>query len=107
MLSFKDFLDLSFESGPSKVHGHGVIIKKPVKSGTCLGTTHRKHPDGWRMLKPLGNYNHSSERENAIIVKSPTVRKIVVLRDMSPGDEILVNFRKQPDLEQPCPDWSE
>ena len=112
MRSFLEFLKARccepYIHGPSKIHGHGVIITKPVKKGTCLGDTHRLHDDGsWEMLRPLGNYNHSSSLENAIIIREPTVRKAVVIRDMSPGEEMLVNFRKQPDLEQPQEGWFE
>jgi len=114
MLKFLDFLRDKLEAkkpychGPSKIHGHGVILTKPVKKGCCLGATHKLNDEGlWDMLKPLGNYNHSSSKENAIIIKGPTVRKIYVLRNMDPGEEILVNFRKQSDLEQPQEGWFE
>jgi len=97
-----------YEAGPSKIHGHGVIITRPVKKGACLGITHKLLDNGmWEMLKPLGDYNHSSTKENAIVLKGPTVRKIYVLRDMSPGEEMLVDFRKQADLEQPQEGWLE
>jgi hypothetical protein len=112
MLNFREFIEScpcqDFTTGPSKIHGTGIIIMRPLKRGTCLGTTHKLLDDGnWEMLKPLGNYNHSTSHENAFIVKMPMKRKVILLKDLFPGDEMLVDFRKQPDLEQPQPGWIE
>ena len=98
----------TFDTGPSKIHGTGVMIQKPMQKGSCLGTTHKLRDDGgWEMLRPLGNYNHSSSQENAMIVKLPTERKVFLLKDLFPGDEMFVDFRRQSDLEQPQPGWIE
>jgi len=100
-------LESCYAFKPSEVHGNGVIATKFIPKGTCLGTTHKKHESRWEMLKPLGNYNHSSTQVNAVIMKQPTHKEMVSIKDLYPGDEIFVDFRGQPDLEQPQQGWSE
>lgn len=96
-----------WEWGPSNVHGSGVIAKRFLPRGTRLGPTHVDDGAGWKMIHPLGNYNHSVRMENAVIVKHPTVMEVVLIEDLYPGDEMLVDFRKQPGFEQPFPWWTE
>jgi len=91
--------------GPSNIAGNGVIVVKKIPKGAILGPTHRMCTDGkWEMLHPLGNYNHAEEF-NAVILKNPTCKQLKVVKDLLPGDEILVNYQDQPDLEQPGDGW--
>jgi hypothetical protein len=96
---------IPFIFGPSKIQGNGVIAVGKITKGTILGTSHRMCTDGkWEMLHPLGNYNHSEDC-SAIIIKNPTCKLLKVIKDLNPGDEITVDYRDQPDLEQPGFDW--
>ncbi len=96
-----------WEWGPSRVHGNGVIAMQYVPKGTSVGPTHVVEGAGWKMLHPLGNYNHSVSMENAVIIRHETFMEAVLVTDLYPGDEMLVDFRKQPEFEQPFPGWSE
>ena len=96
-----------WEWGPSNVHGNGVIANRFLPKGTRLGPTHVKDGAGWRMLHPLGNYNHSVAMENAVIVVRDTFMEVFLIRDLYPGDEMLVDFTKQVGFEQPFPGWEE
>ena len=91
--------------GPSNISGSGVIVVKKISAGSILGPTHRMDTNGrWELLHPLGNYNHSRDF-NAVIIKNPTCKQLKVIKDLIPGDEIVVDYRGQPDLEQPEDDW--
>ncbi len=98
--------ELFWERGPSRVHGHGIIIKRFLRAGTGLGPTHIPNGAGWDML-PLGNYNHSERNENAVIVVRETFMEVFLIKDLHPGDEMLVDFTKQVGFEQPFPGWEE
>ena len=98
--------ELFWERGPSLVHGQGIIIKRFLPKWTGLGPTHVANGAGWDML-PLGNYNHSERNENAVIVTRETFMEVFLTRDLHPGDEMLVDFRKQVGFEQPFPWWEE
>jgi hypothetical protein len=97
--------NIPFKFGPSKIQGSGVMVVGRINKGTVLGTTHRMCTDGkWEMQHPLGNYNHSKDY-NAVIIKNPTCKMLKVIKDLKPGDEIVVDYQEQPDLEQPGFDW--
>ena len=87
------------KSGPSKIHGNGIIATKHIPAGTSVGITHQLNNNKWSMLS-TGNYNHSSN-PNAVIVKHSTHKTMVIKDKVQPGEEITVDYTQQPDLEQP------
>jgi len=108
MKTFKEWSsDCPYCFGPSEVHGYGLIVRKFVPAITNLGTTHKLVEGSWKMLRPLGNYNHSKKNVNAKIIKKPNKKEMVVVKDLQPGTEVLVDYTQQPDLQQPNSNWKE
>lgn len=90
--------------GPSRIEGRGVLVTAPVPRGTCLGLAHFWDGRGWQTTC-LGEYHNHAPTPTAANVRVGLVRYLVAARDLRPGDEITVDYRLQPDLEQPRTDW--
>ena len=91
--------------GPSKIHGHGLIANARIPKGTNLGMTHKVNENNqWEKLIPIGDYNHSY-KPNAIILNKEGYKELVTTEDLDVGDEIVVDYTKQTDLQQPDPLW--
>jgi SET domain-containing protein len=92
---------LKWERRPSPIHGHGVFAAEPVEKDECIGVSHDGYPYDIKML-PLGNYNHS-ETPSAYsrLVVAERCRKIFAARQLAAGEEITLDFREAPELEQP------
>lgn len=107
-MSFKEFVETKTEwcsLGPSKIQGHGLIARKKIPKGTCLGMTHKVNENNeWEKLIPVGDYNHSF-KPNAIILNKEGYKELVTIEDLDEGDEIVVDYTKQTDLQQPDPLW--
>ena len=92
----------------SSVHGLGLFATERITKGTTIHTTHFKHPpDGWINLVPNCRYNHSEVNENCEIItlESPQIKQIRSLVDIPEGQELFVDYTKDPDLEQPIESW--
>ena len=111
-MSFKEFTRTKDKEGlcslgPSKVQGHGLIARARISKGTCLGTTHKVDENNeWEKMVPIGDYNHSF-KPNAIILNKEGFKQLVTTEDLLPGDEIVVDYRNQTDLQQPDPLWEQ
>jgi SET domain-containing protein len=91
--------------GPSRIHGRGVICTRPVPTGRALGVAHWWAGDRWNATPDLGRFHNHSDRPTCRNVAVGQYRYLVALRDLQPGDEVTVDYRLQPDLEQPRAGW--
>jgi len=97
--------DKSFIIAPSTIQGMGAFIDRDFRLGEEVGVCHTRRPEGNWDVTQLGRYHNHSETPNCANVMDRNVRKLYALRDLPAGTEITVDYREQPDLEQPKEDW--
>ena len=96
---------------PSKIHGYGIFAKQDIDPHVVIHVTHIDDSEGkhtprvWVCLTPNYKYNHSQENENCEIVTEGNTKGMKTLRAIKKGEELLVNYYKDPELEQPRNDW--
>jgi len=87
----------------SHIHGIGVFTPMNLKREYVIGVSHA-HYDGFWYMTTHGYYNHS-ESPNCIIETRDNINLIIAKVDIMRGEEITVDYREQPYLEQPKEDW--
>ena len=87
----------------SHIHGVGVFTPMNLKVGDVIGVSHAYY-DGFWYMTTHGYYNHS-ESPNCIIETRDNINLIIAKVDIMRGEEITVDYREQPFLEQPEEDW--
>lgn len=88
---------MKYKVGKSKIQGEGLFTNKQIKENELIGLAHLND----QPTDVVGKYHNHSENPNAYSVKVKNKRFIYALRDLKPGEEITVDYRKQPELEQP------
>jgi len=83
-------------TGPSRIHGTGLFADTSFMPGKMIGMSHMND----QMVGDIGNYNHS-DMPNAFSIKQGNSRYIAPLRQIQKGEEITLDYRQQPELEQP------
>jgi len=81
----------------SKIAGLGLFTDQEFNEGDMIGIA---HIDG-QPTNLIGKYHNHSESPNAHSILLGNKRYIAALRPLSKGEEITVDYRKQPELEQP------
>ena len=105
-----------FKLKDSKVHGKGIFTTKGIRKDVTLFSTHmRTQTPGtygkccqsgeWVNLSPNYLYNHSGANANCVSVTSSDFKVLVTIREIQEGEEILVDYSKDKDLEQPQANW--
>ena len=89
---------------PSRIQGYGIIADRPIPRGSNLGLAHWWNGSTWATTS-LGEYHNHAIPPTATNVRVGSNRYLVATRDIRPGEEITVDYRLQPDLEQPRPGW--
>tara|TARA_R100000808_G_scaffold7659_1_gene22246 strand:+ start:6232 stop:6567 length:336 start_codon:yes stop_codon:yes gene_type:complete len=97
-------LPSSVEQKDSLIHGKGLFATKDISAETVIHRTHIMSWLGWVNIVPNSKYNHSEE-ENCRIDTDEEFKRLVSIRDIKQGEELLVNYKKDKDLEQPEKDW--
>ena len=91
----------------SNIHGVGVFINEDIKKEQIIGVSHAEFEGVWYMTTH-GYYNHS-ENPNCIIKETVCKHNILTLivadKDIKKDEELTVDYRKQPFLEQPKDGW--
>ena len=87
----------------SHIHGIGVFTPMNLKRGDTIGGSHAYY-DGFWYMTTHGYYNHS-ESPNCTIETRDNINLIIAKVDIMRGEEITVDYREQPYLEQPEEDW--
>ena len=92
----------------SDIHGIGLFAKQDIPKNTLIHYTHSYHPryKSWINLVPNCKYNHSKKNENCEIVTEDKAMKMVTSKDISGGEELLVDYTKNETLEQPQEEWA-
>ena len=90
----------------SDIHGKGIFASKDLGANVVLFETHRKTSGAlkWVHLIPSCGYNHSTE-PNCHSLTLGDFKYLVTLREIKEGEELLVDYNKDKDLEQPQEGW--
>ena len=90
----------------SNVHGKGIFATEKLQENKVLFETHTKTSGAieWINLMPNHLYNHSTN-PNCRSMTLGNFKYLVTLRDIEVGEELLVDYTKDTDLEQPKSDW--
>ena len=90
----------------SDVHGKGIFASKDIGANAVLFETHRKTSGAlkWANLIPNCSYNHSSS-PNCQSLTLGDFKYLVTLVEIKEGEELLVDYSKDKDLEQPQEGW--
>ena len=95
------------ERKSSPIHNEGLFATENIDAETIIQKTHILSPFGWFHIVPNSRYNHSKDKENCKIVTDEKFKQIVSIRDIEKNEELLVNYHKDKDLEQPQKGWKE
>ena len=87
----------------SKIHGNGIFTNKNYNAGDVIGVSHTNNKGYWNMHN-VGNYNHSNN-PNCKVQTNGNNNYLVAGRKLGKGEEITVDYKKQPYLEQPKNGW--
>lgn len=87
----------NIEIKPSKIQGKGAFTNNNFKKGDIIGLAHTNEQPSTE----LGQYHNHSDSPNSENVKVGNERYLYALKPMKKGEEITVDYRKQPELEQP------
>jgi len=95
-----------FEFKQSKVQGKGVFATKDLEANKVLFETHKKTSGAleWINLIPNCSYNHSA-KPNCHSLTLGDYKYLVTLRKIENREELLVDYKKDKDLEQPEEGW--
>jgi SET domain-containing protein len=92
----------------SSIHGIGIFASENIPAKTDLFETHiLKAADGWINISPNCQYNHSKKNTNCRSETRGQFKYLVTIRTIQEGEELLVDFTQDGDLEQPQEGWSE
>ena len=105
-ISESHFSDKSLTLAKSPIHGIGVFSKSNLAPHTNLGPAQIKMGKGQYTITPLGKYHNHSPRPSCYNKMIGNKRYLFTARPVSPGEEITIDYRLQPDLEQPKPGWA-
>jgi hypothetical protein len=92
--------------GKSNIAGQGVLATQNIPKGKLLGLTHVFKQGGiLASITDLGKKHNHSTTPNAASIRLGNHRYIYTIKPIKSGDEITVDYRKQPELEQPKDNW--
>jgi len=97
----------------SDIDGHGLFANTDLEKNVFIQVTHvhkdlanlKDSENTWINLTPNCLYNHSKKNENCEIITDGLTKGIITITDIGRGDELLVDYTKDIDLEQPEDDW--
>ena len=89
---------------PSPFHGRGVFASSPIPQGAPIGLAHWFDGRRWHATR-LGRLHNHSLTPTAQSVRMGDQRFLFASRDLLPGEEITVDYRLQPEFEQPQLGW--
>jgi SET domain-containing protein len=97
----------SCEVQKSPIHGSGVFATENISAEVTLFETHvLGAADRWVNISPNCQYNHSKENANCRSETKRGFKFLVTIREIKKGEELLVDFTLDTDLEQPQEGWS-
>ena len=102
--------DKLFEFKESPIHGNGIFALADIPSGTELFQTHVMDIEAasiWGNLQPNCLYNHSKVNANCISQTREKCKFLLSIKDIKQGEELLVDYTNDDDLQQPEEEWEE
>tara|TARA_A100001515_G_C4570326_1_gene209511 strand:+ start:444 stop:743 length:300 start_codon:yes stop_codon:yes gene_type:complete len=96
-----------FEYKKSPIHGNGIFATEKIKPEQKLFQTHviaHGFDLEWVNIKPNCMYNHS-KNANCKSVTEGSYKFLMSITEIQIGEELLVDFTEDKDLEQPQKDW--
>lgn len=81
----------------SDIEGKGLFTKKDIGEGNLIGLAHIDN----QPTNIIGKYHNHSENPNTKSVRVENKRYLVSVKPIKKGEEITVDYKKQPELEQP------
>ena len=87
----------------SSINGIGVFTPLDIEAESFVGVGHVFYKGFWYMTTH-GNYNHS-ENPNCRIEVEDNITIMIAEKDIMHGEELTVDYTKQPYLEQPKDGW--
>jgi len=81
----------------SKIEGKGLFADKEFNEGDIIGIAHINDV----ATSMIGRFHNHSDNPNAHSISIGNKRYLAALRPLIKGEEITVDYRKQPELEQP------
>ena len=90
----------------SSIHGVGLFAKEDIPNNAFIHDTHvwSNMADSYINLKPNCKYNHSIN-PNCKVRKAGNMMKLESIMSIKKGDELLVDYNQNPDIELPQEDW--
>jgi hypothetical protein len=91
---------------PSSIHGLGVFAAVAISADADLGPAQIRRPDSNYDVTEIGRHHNHSSEPSCYNDWVGDERHLFPHRDLAPGEEITIDYTKQPDLEQPKMGWS-
>jgi SET domain-containing protein len=91
----------------SSIHGFGIFATEDIPAETRLFETHVFRNPLWINILPNSQYNHSKKNVNCLSETEGVLKFLVTIREIKKGEELLVDFTVDADLEDPQEGWSE
>lgn len=98
-------LNNNFEVGDSSIHGKGVIATKYMEPGEFINVALVPMGMGGHKATCFGRYINHCDTPNAETKLEDNYYKTYCTENISPADEITVDYRRNQSLEQPKEGW--
>ena len=86
-----------YKIGKSNIEGQGLIAAMDLKPGDLIGLSH----SNGEIASEIGQYYNHSDTPNAVSALVGNDRYVIASDNISMGGEITLDYRRQPELEQP------
>ena len=86
-----------YKIGKSNIEGLGLIAATDLKPGDLIGLSH----SNGEIASEIGQYYNHSDTPNAVSELVGSDRYVIASDNISMGGEITLDYRRQPELEQP------
>jgi len=89
----------------SPIQGMGIFAADDIPANTNLGVSQMKLPNDDYEVTTLGKYHNHSSQPTCYNKMIDNKRYLFPYDDLKKGDEITIDYKLQPDLEQPESWW--
>ena len=91
----------------SPIDGLGLFAKEYIPNDTVLHETHiwSEQLGAYINIKPNNMYNHS-KNPNCEIIRLGNILSLKTITDIKVDEELLADYNKNPDIEEPQDGWN-